>query len=821
MKNLLSWIPTEYRRCLEQPVMMIAMMMMLCVAALYFARDFALDASSSTLISDDDPGLAYYSKLTETFSDSPFLVMTFSPVAGDLFSTHNLDRFKVLERAILDIDGVASVTSLLDAPLLLSPPVQVSDLATGYRSLRAGTADLPMAKAELRSSPLFSELLVSRDGNTALMQIMLTTNQPLHAIDSEIKKLLAQSTLTADEHTHLEGLRATQRQLSSVAKTSQANLISAIRSVREDFAADAQIYLGGVPMITSDMITYVKDDLSRFSVGIAALVSLALWIFFRRIRWVLIPLGTTAVSVLLMIGLLGFLNKPITPISASFISLMAIISISFSIHLIVRYRELRLQDPDQRHIDMVYETMSSKLAPCVYTALTTGIAFASLLTSGILPLIDFGWIMVIGVFVSLTVTYVFFASVLVLMPKGEASATLNDQVETTQWFSNLTLRYPWQLLIASVLLLLASGYGITRISLENRFVDYFKSGSEIREGMTFIDQHLGGTLPMEIVIQFPPYEAVVLDDEDNFGDPFASTQEQIDPRLYWIDPGKIELLRKFGEFLDSRPEIGKSVSLANVEAVARPFNDGKALGSLELVAVLSLLPADVRRRIIDPYVSPDTGKLRITTRVHETGPPFLKSELIADIERFAVQQAGVSPENIHVTGLAVLFNNMLNLLALSQTSTIGFVILATLATFIILMRSLTLGLIGVAANLITPVAMLGFMGFAQMPLNLMTITIAAIVVGIGVDDAIHYLHRFKEEMEQGRSVSEAVARSHRGIGSAIYYTSLTVIFGFSVLGLSNFVPMIQFGILTAFAMGMALVVNLTVLPALLLVVIRR
>jgi len=612
-----------------------------------------------------------------------------------------------------------------------------------------------------------------------------------------------------------------QRKLKEAFKRQQARLVEQIRQIRHTFSDNAQIYLGGVPMIAADMISFVRSDLSTFSIGIAVLISICLWIFFRKLRWVLIPLGTTFVSILLMVGLLGFLNQPITAISSSFVSLLAIISISFTIHLIVRYRELRQEDPERRHIDLVFDTMSSKLAPCLYTAITTTVAFASLMTSEILPLVDFGWIMVVGISISLMVTYAFFGSILVLLDKGEASSTLGQQSYITEWFAYLTLHHPGKLLLLAVLSIVVSLYGMSKISLENRFVDYFKTGTEIRDGMIFIDEHLGGTLPLDIIIKLAPFEEITLDEDDPFGaDPFASSEDSFSasnnfPEVYWFTPDKVALLKRFHDYLDSRPELGKSISLSNLEQIARGFNDGKALDSLKLVAVLSLLPAQVKRSLIDPYASPETGELRISVRIHETGPVFSKSELIRDIKRFAVEELHIPAANIRVTGMTVLFDNMLNQLFASQTSSFGFVVIVTLIMFVVLLRSLSLGIIGMVPNILAPMAILAIMGFVGIPLDMMTITIAAIVIGIGVDDAIHFLHRFKAERDAGLSVIDAVLKSHATIGRALYFTSVTIICGFSVLSLSNFVPTIEFGLLTALAMALALIGNLTLLPALL------
>ena len=807
----------HYRRCLKQPIAIITTVLMLCGLAIYHARDFTFDASADTLISKNDPELIIYRSMVKNFGDAPFLVLTYTPRKGPLLIPRHLQKIKQLEAALLELDGIKSLTSILDAPLLRSPPMPISELAKGFNNLRKGGVDLALAEKELTSSPLFKELLISADGRTTVIRIDLVEDEALEQIRTQRDQLDQQPMRNADQQARLETLQDQYNDQNERDKAARQALIADIRALRDRESDDAQIYLGGVPMVAADMIDFIRSDMLLFGAGILALTLISLWVFFRRLRWVLIPLGTTAVTLLLMIGLLGYLKQPATAISSNFISLLAIITISFTIHLIVRYRELRLENFSDDHSALVFEAMRSKLAPCIYTGLTTGVAFASLLTSDIKPVIDFGWIMCVGIAVSFLVTYSFFASILVLLPKGKASATLNRQPTVTLWLGTLTLNNAGALIAIAGVSLLIGLYGISKVSLDNRFIEYFKVGSEIRDGMTFIDRKLGGTIPLDIVIDVPPFSAADSAVED---DPFAAVEAESFPEKYWYTPDKIRILADFQRYLDSRDELGKTLSLSSLEMIARDFNEGKALDTLQLVAVLNAIPEDLRNALISPYASPHTGELRISSRLHETGPAFSREALIRDIERYAVDELGLQPDAVHVTGMTVLFNGMLNQLFSSQTSTLVFVLLATLIMFTLLLRSLTLGLLGLAPNILAAVVIMAFMGFAGIPLDMMTITIAAIVIGIGVDDAIHYLHRFKEERDAGASAREAVDRSHRSIGNALYYTSVTVIIGFSVLAFSNFVPTLYFGVLTALAMLLALLANLTVLPALLLKVYR-
>ncbi len=803
----------HYRRCLEYPILIISAVLILCGLALHYAQNFTFDASADTLISKSDPELAFFRKVSKWFGGSSFLVLTYTPENGLLISKENIQQMQALESKLLNVKGVESVTSILDAPLLKSPPMKVSELADGFKTLKNPEGvDLIRAEKELTSSPIFKNLLISEDGHSAMFQINLQQSQALEEIRQQRDDLERNSNLTAEAKADLAQLNQRYLDLKEQEKSSQADLIDQVRRIRDSLPLNVKSYIGGVPMVASDIIAFVRGDMSKLGFAVLGLMVLALWMFFRRLRWVLIPIGTTFVTLLLMIGLLGFLNQSVTAISSNFLPLLAIISISFTIHLIARYRELRLEDFSSSHTDLVYEAMRSKLAPSMYAALTTIVAFSSLLTSDIVPVIDFGWIMCVGILVSLLVTYSFFASILVLLKKGPASVTLKSNPSLTRWFCNLTVSFPGWLLTAAIFSLLLGIYGMSRLNVDNRFLEYFKTGTEIHDGMAFIDKHLGGTIPLDIIIQQTPFEQEPADSDD----PFAEDAPDPFPEKYWYTPDKLRLLEKFHHYLDSRVELGKSVSLSSLEQVAREFTDGKPLDTLQLVAILNEVPEEIRKRLINPYASPSTGELRISSRIHETGPSFSREQLINDIQNFAAEELKLPPGTVHVTGMAVLFTRMLSQLFNSQASTLVYVVLATFLMFSVLLKSIKLGIIGLLPNMLSAISILGFMGLVGISLDMMTITIAAIVIGIGVDDAIHYLYRYRQERNSGENTRHAVINSHRSIGSALYFTSVTVIVGFSMLTLSNFVPTIYFGILTALAMVLALLANLTLLPALLL-----
>ncbi len=816
VKKLAMGMGGHYKRCLQHPIMILIVMVGLCAAAVYQLPNLQFDASSDTLIAKGDPQLAYYNQFAATFAERPFLVLTYTPREGRLLSRQHIERLEALVKELAAVDAVAEVQSLLDAPLLRSPPVPLSELANGFRTLQSADADLTMAREELTASPLFSELLISRDGQTTAIRINLQAHSALEAVRSKRDELLAQAQRDKSVSAELAVEEEQFRRLLEEAKASDQRTIAAVRAIRDRHADLASMYLGGVPMVAADMIEFVKGDMATFGGVILILLIIALYLFFRRMRWVLIPLGSTAVTLLLMTGALAALGQPVTVVSVNFVPLVAIITISFTIHLTARYRELYAEYKDDAiQCTLAYETMQSKLQPCLYTALTTIVAFASLMTSGIVPVIDFGWMMCLGIVISLLVTYSFFASVLVLLPKNESPESLAQTPRLTRWFARAATEFPLRVVAAAGLAILASFVGMQQLEIGNRLVEYFRADTEIRQGLNFIDQHLGGTIPLDVVLKFEPFEPAATPAGDDFVDEFAQQEPDPYPQRFWYTPEKLAVIDRMQSFLEAQPALGKSVSLASLERVARTFNDDEPLSYVLLTTVISAVPQAVRDSLIAPYASPATGEVRVSSRLHETGPAHDLNTLIESIEAFAVDELGVPADNVTVTGVAVLFSSMLEQLVQSQLSTLLFVVVATFAMFAILLRSFTLALIGLAPNLLAAGIILAFMGYAGIPLDIMTITIAAIVIGIGVDDAIHYLHRFKEEVDAGQSTISAVRAIHGSIGKALYFTSLIVVIGFSVLVFSRFVPTAYFGWLAALAMLVALTANLALLPALL------
>lgn len=784
--------------------------------------DFKLDASAESLVLEKDDSLRYYRTITKAYGSNDFLIITYTPF-DDLISDNSLSGLRFLREELLQLERVDSVVSILDVPLLNSPKIAISELDTNVRTLETPGMDKELALKEFLESPIYQNRLVSLDGKTTALQINFKRDEKYFSLLNErdrLKEKQSESGLTSEESDELEKVSREFKNYHDSALDRQSQDIQAIRLIMDKHRDKAKMFLGGVPMIISDMIDFIKHDLVVFGWGVIGFLILALYFFFRKLRWIVLPISCCLATASVMVGYIGFMEWRITIISSNFISILLILTMSLTIHLIVRYRDLCAENPDADQRTLVLETVRLMTQPCFYTAITTVVAFGSLVVSDIRPVIDFGWIMTIGIVLAFCLNFILFPAALILM-KPEKVGLKHDLTETfTLAIASFTKNNSNKILFFCLALAITSGIGISRLEVENRFIDNFKSTTEIYQGMEVIDTKLGGTTPLDIIIE-PDREFYVSlkefeKSEDEFDDPFAE-EEGKDDYNYWFNVDMLKKVEAISDYLEELPEVGKAMSIATIIKVYRQLNDGKMPDDFELAILRKLVPGKVKDTLIAPYLSDDANQVRITMRLIESNPNLRRKELIEKINRFLVDDMEFSPEQINFTGMVVLYNNMLQSLYRSQITTIGVVFAAILVMFMILFKSVSLANIAIVPNLLAAALVLGIMGWLGIPLDMMTITIAAITIGIAVDDTIHYVHRFKEEFAKDRRYLAAVDRCHSSIGRAIYYTSITVTVGFSILALSNFTPTIYFGLLTGLAMIIALMSNLTLLAILIII----
>ncbi|MEP1214667.1 MAG: MMPL family transporter [Marinobacter sp.] len=821
----MSWLRSFYDRLIfPRPFVILLLFGVLLVIASLRLDQFRLDASAESLVLENDRSLEQYREVNRRFTTSDdFLVVTYTP-NEELFSDDGLALLASLRDELSALDNVSSTNSILNVPLLHSPDLTLDTVDSEIKTIDEDGIKPETARKALLNNPLYPNLLISEDGHTTAIQVNLPTPERYFELLHERNNLrdkVDSGEATAQEQQQLEAVSRKFIEFTEAQGEERDRTIDNVRAILDSYRGRAEIYLGGVPMIVADMIRFIENDLSTFGIGVLVFLLLTLAIIFRQWRWVVVPLLCCSFTVWLVIGYLSWARWPVTVISSNFVSLLLIMTLSLTIHLIVRYREFQHDEPDAAPSDILRSTLLAMVKPCFYMAITTIVAFGSLTFSGIRPVIDFGWMMTIGLTVAFLITFVIFPALLALLPPPLDDRVRSERIPFTARFARFTEHYGKTVLVGSAIIAVLCVIGLNRLTVENSFIDYFKSSTEIHQGMITIDDRLGGTTPLDVVITDDKAA-----ESESGSDPFASDCDPFvencdgaeEYRDTWFTYQKMERLEKVHEYLDSLPETGKVQSISTTLDILAQVNGGEPLNALELAFVPSAVPDDLQDILLTPYISEEHDQARFSIRILETSPDLRRQELLDNIRNHLTGEMGFEEDQVKLTGMTVMYNNMLQSLFESQIKTLGVVFLAIMVMFLILFRSIKLALIGMAPNLIAAGSVLGLMGWLGIPLDMMTITVAAITVGIAVDDTIHYIHRFKTEFAKDGDYIATMHRCHRSIGQAMFFTSLTIITGFSILVLSNFIPTIYFGLFTGFAMFMALVGALTLLPRLIVLV---
>ena len=810
-----------YKKLLNFPKLILLSLIIILLGSLYFSKNFKLDASADTLLLENDPDLKYLREVNERYGSEEFFILTYEPKA-----VINKDSVLELEKFVTKINNlnwVSKTISVINAPLLQSTNEPLMERIQNLKYITSPNIEFETAIKELTSSPIYKNLIISKDSKTFGIVVYLKENKQYLDLISKKSRLLENNN---PDESLLADLKKTNAKL-DIEKKKQGDLISSYNQEIKNLIAKqnqfATIRLSGIPMIADDMITFIKNDIVIFGFGVFAFIIFILWMVFRNLKWVAFPLINCFSSILIMVGFLGALQWKVTVISSNFIALMLILTISMNIHYLVRYIQIKNENENATPIDLVTKTSSSIFYPIFYAVLTTICAFMSLVFSDIKPVMDFGWMMTYGLLVSFALSFLLLPS-LILVFNPKASVQIKEKKSKfAELLAHISTQFPKLIYSLSVFLIIFSIYGISKLKVENSFINYFSSKTEIYKGMKNIDEKLGGTTPLEIILKFK--NTTVVNKEDDF---LGSTvkkddylgedkQQAFDEKYkYWFTRDKIDKIISVHKYLEQNQNIGKVLSFSSILDIAESLNNGKKLGSLEMGVLYNKLPEDIKRNIINPYISVQNDEARISMRILDSKPDLRRKELIEKIQSDLQTKFLFKQDEFKITGVLVIFNNLLQSLFDSQIKTLGIVMLGIFLMFLILFRSLTYSLIGTVPNFIAAFFVLGFIGALNIPLDMMTITIAAITIGIAVDNSIHYIYRFRQEIKERKNKNDAVYICHHTVGKAIISTSVTIVFGFSILGFSNFIPTIYFGLFTGLAMITALILVLTLLPRLLI-----
>ena len=781
------------KNIIEKPKLIFSLLIICLVFFGYYSKDFRLDASSDTLLIEGDPDLKYLNEITKRYGAKEFLVLTYTP-RDEMISPSSVENLLKLKQEIQKLRWVHGVITLLDIPLLNSTDQPLVERLQNFRTLKDENIDKSRGFDEILNSPVFRNFVISEDGKTSGIIVYLKPNEKI---------------------TNFKNKKDLEKYKDKIKKQNHQNIVE-IREVIKNFNSAGKIHLGGIPMIADDMMTFIKNDIVVFGLGVLGFIILTLWFVFRKLIWIIVPISSCFFSVIIMMGLLGLIGWKVTVISSNFIAMMLILTMAMNIHMSTRFLQLSKKFTKLSKVKIIIMTTSNMFWPILYTVLTTICAFLSLIFSEIKPIIDFGWMMTLGLITSFTITFTLLPTLLNFVQSSNISIKKNQNSKITELLGSFALKNKNSIFSITIVVILLSILGISKLEVENSFINYFNKNTEIYKGMKLIDEKLGGTTPLEVILKFPKKEKE--ETEDDWGDDEDWGDEEENNDKYWFTKDKIDKINNVHNYLDSLKPIGKVLSFSSIIEVATQLNNNKELGTLEMGLLYSKIPDTIKKEIVDPYISIKDSEARISLRIKDSLPDLRRNDLINQINFDLENKLGLSKEEFKLGGVLILFNNLLQSLFKSQILTLGFVMVGIFIMFIILFRNIKLSLIGVVPNFIAAFFILGIIGLAGIPLDMMTITIAAITIGIAVDNSIHYIYRFKEEYFKLKDYNKTLKTCHSTVGIAILNTSITIVFGFSILVLSNFIPTIYFGIFTGIAMLLAMISVLTLLPSLLLVV---
>ncbi|MDB9739266.1 MMPL family transporter [Candidatus Pelagibacter sp.] len=780
---------------LKNPKSIFILLLITLLSFGYFSKDFRLDASSDTLLIEGDPDLEYLKEVTKRYGSKEFLVLTYSPNEG-MVTESSINNLLSIKYKIQSLDWVHSVITLLDIPLLNNSEAPLQERLESFKTLKDEGVDTERGFKEILDSPVFRNFVISEDGKTSGIIVYIKKD--------ELKDIQNKSAQEIEDY-------------KDILKKKNHQNITQIREIIKSYADVGKIYLGGIPMITDDMMSFIKSDIIVFGLGVLLFIIATLWFIFRKLIWIIVPISSCFFSVLIMTGLLGLLGWKVTVISSNFIALMLILTMAMNIHMSTRFLQLREDFPNLDNLKIITMTTSKMFWPIIYTVLTTICAFLSLVFSGIKPIIDFGWMMTLGLITSFIITFTLLPTLLSFMSKNKVKVKEDTDSKITSFFGKISINNKNIIFLATGLVVVLSIVGISKLEVENSFINYFNKNTEIYKGMKLIDKKLGGTTPLEVILKFPEKVAVESGEEDD--DEFESWDDEgsKDNEKYWFTKDKVEKIQNVHNYLDNLPAVGKVLSFSSIIEVATQLNNNKPLGTLEMGVLYSKIPESIKKDIIDPYISIEDNEARISLRIIDSQDGLRRNDLINQINYDLENKLKINKEEFKLAGVLILFNNLLQSLFKSQILTLGLVMVGIFAMFMILFRNFKLSLIGVVPNFIAAFFILGIIGLLGIPLDMMTITIAAITIGIAVDNSIHYIYRFKEEFLKNKNYNETLKVCHSTVGVAILNTSITIVFGFSILVFSKFIPTIYFGVFTGLAMLLAMISVLTLLPSLILI----
>ncbi len=747
--------------------------LLLVAAAAALLPGFSVEAGTDVLLNDRDPDLEYYNQTRSDWGTDEYCIVCVTK--EDWFTKENVKTFLDFGAALRGLPGVRKTVSIADVPLLRNVSLFPITLA-------APAVDLPLARKELIAHTQAKGNLISETARDLSILVYVDPPADVVKFDPVYGRLRELAGSDPQAAADLKRWEAGIAELN----VRRQRLVEGVRRLAAEWRSrfDEPVRLSGLPVININLVEHVGSDLRVFGVASLALFTLVFLAIYRRARWTVLPMLTCAIPVVLILGLMVATGKKVTVITSNLPVLLFVLTLPYAVYFVERYRERRALLPGDDAAATSAGAGRDIWTPCLYSATTTMAGFASLLTSGIVPVRTFGLMMAIGMALSLAAVILFLAAAVRRLRTLEVAraAEATGPIAPLRPVLRVVLGAPLVLVVLGLAILGVSIWGTTKINVETKFIDYFWPSSEVYVGLDYIDNRMGGTTPLEIMLR-------------------SDT-----PGYFRTEPG-LRAIAAAGAFFEGVPEKGNVRSLRTLldEFLKRfPQPDDKALTFLE-----KSTPG-----LVAEFMTRDAGTSRVLIRMRETAPTLNRNGILQRLRAHLEEHPdlrGLAEKR--PTGVFLLYANMLNSLIQSQKDTFLIVVASIWLMLLILFRSPILATIVLLPQVLPVFVVLGTMGFAGIALDLVTVMIASVAMGVGIDSAIQYTVRYRIELARLGDRAAAIRASHATIGRAILIATSVNFSGFLVLVLSRFVPTVYFGVFTGLAMLMGMFATLTILPA--------
>ena len=429
---------------LKYPKLVLSVCILLLVYFAYFVKDFNLDASSDALLLENDSDLKYLREINNRYGSRDFLILTYTP-NKDLADKETLLNLQNLKQEVLNLNWVEDVITILDIPLFKSSDEPLMERIQNFKTLLNPEIDKREAITEIKDSIIFKNYVISEDAKTTGIIIYLEKDAKLDNFIKIRNDFINRQHLTGlnnEEKQSFKNFSKEYNEYRNLYNKRNHQNIEEIRILIKNHQKFAKIHLGGIPMIADDMMSFIKNDIIVFGLGVLLFIVIILWLIFKEIKWIIIPLTGCITSVLAMMGILGIMGWKVTVISSNFIALMLILNMAMNIHVTVRFLQLRKNNSQISNIEAISEATKKMFLPILYTVLTTICAFLSLVLSDIRPIIDFGWMMTLGLIVSFVVTFLVLPSMLNVLSSDDSNFKFSEISESklNKFLSSFSLK---------------------------------------------------------------------------------------------------------------------------------------------------------------------------------------------------------------------------------------------------------------------------------------------------------------------------------------------------------------------------------------------